>query len=157
MTKMAITEIKDLVLIFKKKDKQDDSCQSSTASKPQNRLKPIRDNYVVKALVTAIVAAIILIAAAIIANKQWGLEISSDNVILTFVGILATFVVVTNYAQVLEIKNDLHHRLTAINMKKRRFDNRITHSDKFDHPQSQTPKKSSTTTRNNVKSDTTNK
>lgn len=72
------------------------------------------ENYVQKALLTAVGAAVLFIGMAIIANKQWGLAISPDNVVLTFVGILATFIVVTNYAQVLDIKSELKDEIRKL-------------------------------------------
>ncbi len=39
---------------------------------------------------------------------------STDNIVITFVGILATFVVVSNYAQVIEIRNDLNKKVDKI-------------------------------------------
>ena len=39
---------------------------------------------------------------------------SSDNIVITFVGILATFVVVSNYVQVIEIRNDLNKKVDTI-------------------------------------------
>lgn len=55
-------------------------------------------------------AAILFWALAIIAYRCFDIYyIDKNNVILTFVGILATFVVVSNYAQISEIKNDIEY------------------------------------------------
>jgi peptidoglycan hydrolase CwlO-like protein len=65
---------------------------------------------------------------AILLNKSFGFGISGDSIVLTFVGIAATFVVVSNYAQVKEIedrtkdlleqeRNKLKENITLINNK----------------------------------------
>ena len=69
------------------------------------------NNYLVKTIITAFVAAIILILAAIIANKEWGLKISSDHVVLSFVGIIATFIVITNHVQTNELSRRVDKQL----------------------------------------------
>lgn len=93
----------------------------------------IWDNYVVKALCTAVAAAIIFIGAAIYASKKYDFNITPDNIVLTFVGIIATFLVITNYAQVIDIKRDFHRRVTKLEEKRRRLDNKITNSSRFDN------------------------
>lgn len=47
-------------------------------------------------------------------NIKWNIEIISTTVILTFVGILATFVVVSNYAQVKDVKEEVKTQITEI-------------------------------------------
>lgn len=93
------------------------------------------DNYVVKALFTAVVAAMIFIGAVIFASKKYDFNITPDSIVLTFVGILATFLVITNYAQVIDIKKDFHRRVTRLEEKRRRLDNKITNSGRFDNNQ----------------------
>lgn len=97
----------------------------------------IWDNYVVKALCTAAVVAIIFIGAAVFASKKYDFYISHDSIVLTFVGILATFLVISNYAQVMDIKRDFHRRVTKLEEKRRRLDNRITKANRFDNQVSQ--------------------
>ena len=65
---------------------------------------------------TAIGAGIILIVMAFVANRIFGLDIaaSSEKIILTFVGILATFIVVTNYAQVSDIKKEMEDKMSQL-------------------------------------------
>lgn len=67
-------------------------------------------NYVLVSLFVASVAAILLIVAAVISSKCFDFYIDNKDVVLTFVGIIATFIVVTNYAQVIEIKHQFSER-----------------------------------------------
>lgn len=85
----------------------------------KNYLKTITDdislwgqfkmNYVAVSLVVASVSAALFIVASLIIY-HCGVPIRLDNVVLTFVGIIATFLVVTNYAQVLEIKKEFEQK-----------------------------------------------
>lgn len=78
--------------------------------------KESKTNAVRNSILTAIGAGIILIVMAFVANRIFGLEIaaSSEKIILTFVGILATFIVITNYAQVSDMKKDVDDRFEQI-------------------------------------------
>lgn len=76
--------------------------------------KKKKSNYVVTSLLVAGVIAFVFIILVIVANKEWGFELSTDKIVLTFVGILATFLVITNYAQVSDIKKDIEGRLDQI-------------------------------------------
>ncbi|MBQ7632439.1 MAG: hypothetical protein IJS82_06780 [Paludibacteraceae bacterium] len=71
-------------------------------------------NYVIISLVTAAIIACVFIVFVIVANKEWGFALSSNNVVLTFVGILATFIVITNYAQVSDIKHEVDSKLLQL-------------------------------------------
>ncbi len=42
------------------------------------------------------------------------LGISESNLVLTFIGVLATFIVVSNYTQIVEVKKDTNDRLKEI-------------------------------------------
>lgn len=42
------------------------------------------------------------------------LSISESNLVLTFIGVLATFVVINNYAQIIEVKKDTDNRLKVL-------------------------------------------
>jgi hypothetical protein len=67
-------------------------------------------------------------------QECYGFEISGDSIVLTFVGIAATFVVVSNYIQVKEIKGEFANKITEIegafekriNDKITDYDNNIT-------------------------------
>jgi hypothetical protein len=63
-------------------------------------------------------------------NIKWNVEIISTSIILAFVGILATFVVVSNYAQVKEIKDEFKSKITEIEKETTKLiDNKITDYD----------------------------
>jgi hypothetical protein len=53
--------------------------------------------------ILVLVTIVFWIVAAIVSN-WFGFYISDTNIVLTFIGVLATFVVISNYAQVQEIK-----------------------------------------------------
>jgi hypothetical protein len=56
------------------------------------------------------VTAVFWVGAAIV-SKWFGLIITDTNIALTFLGVLATFVVISNYAQVAEIKREFNNNL----------------------------------------------
>jgi hypothetical protein len=45
---------------------------------------------------------------------KWNIEIVSTSIILTFIGIIATFIVVGNYVQVIKIENQFNERIKEI-------------------------------------------
>jgi hypothetical protein len=65
-------------------------------------------NYM-KILGITIFSAIVFWFLAVLSYKFFKFEISSTNVILTLVGILATFIVISNYLQVKEIKDEFYN------------------------------------------------
>jgi len=65
-----------------------------------------KSNAVAVSLVTACIAAVLFIVTALVLSKCFDFYICNENIVLVFVGILATFVVVTNYAQVVQIRKD---------------------------------------------------
>lgn len=86
---------------------------------------------IVRILTIVLVAAAVFIGGAIAAKYLWGFEVENSDIVLTFVGVLATFIVVTNYAQVLEIKKEVNNRISSIEGWKSRMSDRITHPDKY--------------------------
>lgn len=52
---------------------------------------------------------------AVFLNKTYDFGISGDSIIFTFVGIAATFIVVSNYAQVKDIERKFDEKTTEIN------------------------------------------
>jgi hypothetical protein len=68
-------------------------------------------------------------------NKICNFGISDDSIVLIFVGIAATFVVVSNYAQVIEVKNEFKNKVYE-------FERRINDiEEKFDKQQKEILKK----------------
>jgi hypothetical protein len=68
-------------------------------------------------LLTSIVGAIIFIGAMILFQRCFGFEASYENgttIVLGFVGIAATFIVVSNYAQVREIERKFENKVNEI-------------------------------------------
>jgi len=61
--------------------------------------KPLSEPNIYLLLVAILLGAIIFFGLAILAYKQWDIGLSGDSIVLAFVGILATFVVVSNYLQ----------------------------------------------------------
>lgn len=90
------------------------------------------DNYIAHALLIAL-AAVIVFGCALFAARRWmDFHVSDTKIVLTFIGVLATFIVVTNYAQVIEIKKDLQDRMSLIEKWQRQISNKWTDTDKFD-------------------------
>lgn len=73
-----------------------------------------KSNYVLTSILVAAGIAFFFVILVIVANKEWGLSLQPDHVVLTFVGIIATFLVVTNYAQVSDIKKEMEDRISRI-------------------------------------------
>ena len=67
-----------------------------------------------KIFVTLIVVTIVFWICAAIVSKWSGFVITDTNVVLTFVGVLATFVVISNYAQMKEIKSDAEKQVNIL-------------------------------------------
>jgi hypothetical protein len=80
-------------------------------------------------LIASIVGAIVFIFVMILFQKCYGFEIKegSTSIVLTFVGIAATFVVVSNYAQVWNIERKFYQKTEEV---KTEFDNKISFIDK---------------------------
>lgn len=81
----------------------------SSAKEPKKK-----SNYVLTSILVAAGIAFFFVILVIVANKEWGLSLQPDHVVLTFVGIIATFLVVTNYAQVSDIKKEMEDRISQI-------------------------------------------
>lgn len=73
-----------------------------------------KSNYVLTSILVAAGIAFFFVILVIVANKEWGLSLQPDHVVLTFVGIIATFLVVTNYAQVSDIKKEMEDRISRL-------------------------------------------
>lgn len=73
-----------------------------------------KSNYVLTSILVAAGIAFFFVILVIVANKEWGLSLQPDHVVLTFVGIIATFLVVTNYAQVSDIKREMEDRISRL-------------------------------------------
>jgi hypothetical protein len=73
-----------------------------------------------------IVIIIALMCIDICCHISWNI-IESDHIVLTFVGVLATFVVVSNYSQVKEVKDESNVRISDIkNELDHKYDKRMT-------------------------------
>jgi hypothetical protein len=75
----------------------------SAIPKKENKL------YYIKVFGVTIVSAIVFWGLAILSYKFFGFEINATNIVLTLVGILATFVVISNYLQVKEVKDEFYN------------------------------------------------
>ena len=67
-----------------------------------------------RCLFFSVVSMIIIIAGIIIICNGISLDISSEKLVLTFVGILATFVVISNYAIVQQTKQEFENKFNDI-------------------------------------------
>ncbi len=119
------------MLLWLQKRKRNDATQSTQKQGGQSNKQSIEWS-IVRILTIVLVAAAVFIGGAIAAKYLWGFEVENSEIVLTFVGILATFIVVTNYAQVTEIKRDLHNRMLVLERWKRTIGNKWTNTDKFD-------------------------
>jgi chaperonin cofactor prefoldin len=71
----------------------------------------ISNSYTVL-LITIVVCAFLFFLGVIYLNKQFNFGLSDDSIVVTFVGIVATFVIVSNYLQVKEVKDEFDRSAT---------------------------------------------
>jgi hypothetical protein len=64
-----------------------------------------------KILGVIILGAIVFWFLAIVSYSYFGFALGANNVVLTLVGILATFVMVSNYMQMAEVKRNIDKRI----------------------------------------------
>jgi predicted RNase H-like nuclease (RuvC/YqgF family) len=67
---------------------------------------PLGKSFNLKMLGYISAGAIVFFAVAVLAKEFFCFYITGDSIVMTLIGILATFVVVNNYAQVTEIKSE---------------------------------------------------
>jgi len=67
-----------------------------------------------KIFIIVLFGAIIFWTLAVVSYKFFGFEINSTNIVLTLVGIVAAFVVISNYMQVYEVKNEVRDFYTNV-------------------------------------------
>lgn len=79
--------------------------------------------------------SIILLILSIVLNGEQLIYISNDTLIITFIGIIATFIVISNFSQVSEIKNDFNQKINEQNKdfsdKVAKIDEKIVEIDKI--------------------------
>ena len=66
------------------------------------------------ALLIVITATVLFIFGQILITTNFNIEITNENVILVFVGIIATFIVVSNFAQVADVKREFRQRVENV-------------------------------------------
>lgn len=101
----SIPDIKSEILkdLHKSIDKLDDFYKF-------NIYKTKKDNFsYAKIFLITLFSAILFWFLAVISYKFFGFEINSTNIVLTLVGIIATFIVISNYLQIYEMKSDLNN------------------------------------------------
>jgi len=79
-------------------------------------------NNTYKLLCCIVLLAIVFFLFAILLNKWLNFGLSDDSVVITFIGILATFVVVSNYMQVKDIQSEFEKKTNDL---QRDFDKKI--------------------------------
>lgn len=94
-----------------------------------------QSNYIVTSIFIVLGAALLFMILVYVAHKYFGLHISSDHVVITFVGIIATFIVVTNYAQVSDIKKDIEDRISNLDKRMKYFSKKIEQEKNIDKNQ----------------------
>ncbi len=76
-----------------------------------------------------LITFVIVWALALVSNIFFGLEINSDTAIISFIGIIATFVVVGNYSQVVEMRNQALEQTRTYNAKIEEFNTKLMEID----------------------------
>ena len=84
-----------------------------------------------KLLIYITIGAVIFWILAVLAYKFFNVGFTLEATVITFIGILATFVVVSNYLQVKEIKEDLSQKITEAN-ESLKSTNELVHKAKSD-------------------------
>ena len=97
-----------------------------------SKKKPPSEPNIFFLLGAILVGSIIFFGVAVWANKQWNFGLSDNSIVIAFVGILATFIVISNYMQlkrtedrVDDFKNDWEKTLNDLRSKMDDFQKRI--------------------------------
>ena len=69
--------------------------------------------------------AVLFWVGAIVASKCWGVNFTSDSIVLTFVGIIATFVVIGNYAHTKAIEEKFEEKIKELEVKNAEIEDNI--------------------------------
>lgn len=81
-----------------------------------NRLRKrvvVRKWHYILMLIIIVILSVLFFGFAVWLNKKCDLKLSSSSIVIAFVGMLATFVVISNYVQVVEVKNEFGEKLSA--------------------------------------------
>lgn len=74
---------------------------------------------------------VIVWVLALISNKYFDVEINSDTAIILFIGIIATFIVLGNYSQVAEMRNQALEQTNNYNAKIDEFNSKLDEIDEI--------------------------
>lgn len=74
-------------------------------------------NEYLKLIGYVLITFVIVWILALVSNKYFDVEIDSDTAIISFIGIIATFIVVGNYSQVAEMRNQALEQTNKYNAK----------------------------------------
>ena len=97
--------------------------QEGTGSMYKSRnTMPNAANYCLILLVI-VSSAIVFWGLAVISAKCFGFVLTNDQIVSTIIGILATFVVVSNYIQVQEVKRDLELKIEELKVQQTNIEN----------------------------------
>ena len=87
-------------------------------------------NEYIKLISYVLITFVVVWILALISNKYFDVEINSDTAIISFIGIIATFIVVGNYSQVAEMRNQALEQSNKYNAKIDEFNLKIVAFDK---------------------------
>lgn len=91
----------------------------------------MKNNEYLKLIGYVLLTFVVVWILALISNKCFDIEINSDTAIISFIGIIATFIVVGNYSQVAEMRNQALEQTKNYNLKIEEFDSKLKEIDKL--------------------------
>lgn len=89
----------------------------------------MKNNEYLKLIGYVLITFVVVWILAIISNKCFDIEINSDTAIISFIGIIATFIVIGNFSQVAEMKNQTLEQTNNYNLKIQEFDAKLKEID----------------------------
>jgi hypothetical protein len=89
----------------------------------------MKNNEYLKLIGYVLLTFVVVWILALISNKCFDVEINSDTAIISFIGIIATFVVIGNYSQVAEMRNQALEQTKNYNLKIEEFDSKLKEID----------------------------
>jgi hypothetical protein len=91
----------------------DDILKDALEDKIKELGKPEKFRYG-KLLAWIIIGTVAFFALAVILNKHFDFGISDDSIVVAFIGIIATFVVISNYMQLRDVKTESLNKIVEI-------------------------------------------
>ena len=91
--------------------------EKSEVDRKSRRKTPTKNYFWLKSVCVAILTVFLFFAVFVIIEKWLNVNITPDTTVLAFAGIIATFIVVNNYAYIAQMRKEVDERLAEIEQK----------------------------------------